>query len=978
MNYFRNDHPNSPLDDLLTRWEAANANSRSSLVDSSPPASSTTSTSATSSSADSQPNVDTPSTPEAPTLEQFLADEDTPRELRNENTRLIAYISHPETLRQLVHRAFVVPAQLAAANPATDTHPLRRILGTPSSAPESSHPDDKDRQFKFAYIASELLATDNKVIADSILDHHDILSAAFSVVEETDRGRLDTVVAIHFAKLIISLLKIRNARTIEHISERGSSFINAVLKHTDCAPIAELVVRMLEGPDTEQATYNAQGKMRPAGEALQLLTNADILGGLAECFVRASSDTPETAEGPTDDAVFAPEDNSNEVSQNVGHREGTQRRVREETMSNVTSTILGLTERILQLPDLNCIIPPKLSPYHNPVVVSRLLDAGLYASCNGKTEKQLPNELKHLASSQERIEAFSLRSNSALMHSLGLAADLMTTEANVVRDGDEPMRTGPPGIGIRGMPGRPMYSGHGIGPGPGAIESKKRPPLPPPDDATEEELKMLTDHTNKKAGDAIVDTAALEADLAIRFPRLSEMFGNGDKLDGSGRLRPLGSMRLKLAEFFVACMKKATQDTVQQITDLGVPKKLLELFSKYQWSSMLHGVVTKSVVDALHGDETGRPARSAWFEAGLIPWLIESWSKNGKEESESVRTRAGYMGHLIRIGTALKAYIEESKEDPTADLPNEEHLNAFSAFADQMLAPAHNREATPLCGEMNVSGNEEDEGEEATDVLEMGGITFVENLTNNTPGIPTQFGYSSSKSSDNDLDDDDEIKPVEVDDLDHFGADDDDIQEVKPLVDHDIPRALREHLSKTDDSETIKQVVVESLEEPVRIPEVIIDGAEDSRSHGQSVTQNRAPLDDLGGVIDSVDSSSEDEGSYVAFVDDQKEDETAKVLAGMENLGVSESTSGTSLDGIVTEIEEPGPISPTNGSGEMLQSLAANIVDSPDDAEISSDDEYEAWEDPTRVHTSSSAPSGVGTKSEESEKSESDRPKPVA
>lgn len=964
MSFFRSDQTNSPLNDLLSRWEAAIPNSVASSSDDS----STASTPPVPSSTASKPSsTDTPS-PEPPTLDQFLAEEDTPRELRSENKRLIAYIAHPHTLGQLMHRAFIVPAQIAAVAPNFEPRPIPGSLSTGFAKPDPQL-DDTDRQFNLAYIASELLATDNKIIADSILDHDDILATAFAVVEETDRGKLDTVLAIHFSKLLISLLKSHNARAIEHLAERGPKFINGILKHMDCGPIADLVVRMLEGPDTEQSAYSANCKKRPAGQALDLLSNADILGGLAECFVRASNDTPETAEGPADDATFAPEDDTHDTAQSSYERQGRQRRLREETMSNVTSTILGLAERLLQLPDLNCTIPPKLSPYHNPVVVSRLLDAGLYASCNGKTEKELSDEAKVMASSEERVEAFSLRSNSALLHSLGLAANLMTTRANVVRDEDEPFTPC-----VRGIPGRPLYSGHGIGPGGTANKNMDRPKLPPPDDATEEELKLLTDHTKKKPGDAIVETASLEADLAIRFSRLSEMFGNGDELDGNGTLRPLGSLRLKLAEFFTACMKKATQDTVQQISDLGVPKKLLELFSKYQWSSMLHGVITKSVSAAFSGDEDGRPSRSAWFAAGLIPWLIASWSKNAKQGNESIRTRAGYMGHLIRIGTSLMAYIEESKEETNAELPNEDDLEAFKVFADQILGPAHNRESMPLCGDLNDA--DEDEGEEATDVLEMGGMSFVENPTNSTPDVPMQFGYS--KSSDNDSEDEDEIKPVDVDDLDHFGADDDDVQEVKPLVDHDIPLALREQLSRAEDSETIKQVAVEALAQPSRIPTIPTSETNDLRSRTQAVEQNSIPMDDLSGVIDSVDSSSEDEGSYVAFVDDQKEEETAQVLSGVGNLRISESGAGTSLDGIVTEIEEPDPILPTNDTGEHLQSLADNIITAPDDAENSSDEEYEAWEDPARVSTSTNAALGVGSKAEEVEKPESDRPKSVA
>lgn len=54
-----------------------------------------------------------------------------------------------------------------------------------------------------------------------------------------------------------------------------------------------------------------------------------------------------------------------------------RRKLREETMANVCSTIYGLTERMLQLPDLGCEIPEKLSVFATPIVIPRLIDAGI-------------------------------------------------------------------------------------------------------------------------------------------------------------------------------------------------------------------------------------------------------------------------------------------------------------------------------------------------------------------------------------------------------------------------------------------------------------------------------------------------------------------------------------------------------------------------------------------------------------------------
>lgn len=976
MHFFKSDLPTPPLEDLLTRWQT-------SLSD--PPSPSST------------------PTPDPPTLDQFLADEDILRECRSGNSRLIDYICHLPILAQLVKKAFKLPPLVST--PSLNVTPTPASATTATVAPSASasqtspsdtnhhdandDPDNRERQLKFAYVASELLSADNKLIAEAILAQSDVLDVIFTSIEHSDQGMLDTVVALHFSKVMVSLLKMKNVAAIQAMARRGTCFIDGVLKHISSAPIAELLVRMLDGP--EQEGYATQVVKKPPEEALVLLANADILRGLAECFVKASTDITDSTTGGLGQG---------------GDEEwaATLRRLKEETMANVTSTILGITDRALQLPDLSCPIPPKLCPYMTPVVVSRLLDAGLYATCTGKPENEvITNALREDATNEERVEAFCLRSNSALLHSLGLAADLMTTEANVVRDEEEdtgmssmPMTVHTAGGGAASANRwgsnialvKQVYGGRGgvlSSESTGASGGTKHAsaagdlagdmPSEPPGSlrlATAEEMRMLAEHAKKMAGDPIVETVKLEAELAIRFPRLSGMFGEHDEIeDSGGRLRPLGSLRLKLSEFFVACMKKASQGTVDQIIDLGVPKKLLELFSKYQWSSMLHGVVTKSVVSALEGEDVGRPARSAWFGAGLIPWLINSWNKNTQEESGGpVRTRAGYMGHLIRIGTSLKSYIDESKDDPKANLPPKDELQAFSTFAEQTLAPAHNRESTPLCGEQVAGGGSEIDGEEATEVLDMGGITFVESLSQAPGPAPLQFYDAPKQSGDADIDDDDEIKAVEVDDLDHFGADDDDIQIVQ-----DIPAELRERLSRNEGAPTAKKTeenVEDSRETRSSAKSEVAKQETEEVEKGPEHSEQKEDVREDIKEIDNVDSSSEDEGSYIAFVDDRKDD-TSKAATGIANLRLNEEDSGTPLDGIVTEIDEPGPLTPSGN----LQSLAANVIAVSDENENSSDEEYEVWDNSAKVVDLSDVAGEVAESNSEDSKKTKTRAAPV-
>lgn len=876
------------------------------------------------------------------------------RECRSVNSRLINYICRHDIIMELVSTTFEVPPIASPARP-NGTGSATTATSAESHSPPY-HEQEKERNLKYAHIASELLTSDNKRISYVIVSDEVVMDKIFSYLRDTPPGQLHNLVAAYFSKLIVSLLKIHNAPTIQQLSRYDPPFIDVLLTHVDSTPIADLIVRILDAPDPD-LTGNHHTNKLPSQEAIEFLISAKLLNGLADCFVRASS---ESLHAPLADSKETSSEDDHSESDAAQELRARLRRLREETMSNVTVTVLALNERILQFPELDLAVPDPISPYASPDIASRLLDAGLYASCNPPSmaadgsKRATPNLGETHA---ERVEAFSTGNNSALLHSLGLAADLMTADCNIFRDDNDDDIAVPVDFNSAAS-ATPTFAGNGIGPSVMAAAGSQSEGGS--DDAStgngpssEGESGVSSEEApkdksvpgplqGKKAGDPIVSTEKLCAELSKRFSRLSEMFGEVDDIASAPSRRPLGSLRLKLAEFFAACMKSGSQEAVDQIMDLGVPRKLLELFGRYQWSSMLHGVITDSIVSSLSFEEACRPARVAWVESGLIRWLIDSWAKN--DDSSPPGSRAGFMGHLIRIGTALKSFLEEGQDelDP-GELPPKQSIAEFYTFSAQVLIPAHMRETTPICdGDPSGSG-EGDEGEDATDVLDMAGIQagiqFVENISNREAS-QNASKYNVASRKDEDIDDEGEIQPVEtfeddiinpvdvdVDDLDHFGSDTPRAgKRSLSSVDHDIPADLREKMSEPEviavkpleedpSNEADEKVVISDKTEKVEVLEKM----------GQPSVS-----DDLSGVIDNVDSSSEDEGNYINFMDEQREAGNAKLEADMARMGITEGGPSASLDEVVTEIEEPAPIT--------------NIVD--DD---SSDDEYVAWEDTSRV-----------------------------
>lgn len=1047
------------------------------------------------------------------------------RECRCENARLINYLSRPEIVMDLVRTTFDLPPLVGPARPDA-TGSQKSATSTESPQPVSFREQQKEHHLKHAHVASEILTCDNKRLSEAIVADDRVMDKVFSYLELAEPGQLHTVVSTYFAKLMVSLLKTRNTLTTAQMAKRDHFFIATLLKHIDSAHIADLVVHILDSPDAEMSYNSPPTNKRPTAEALDLLAKADIFGGLADCFFRASTDVIETSlatsppfhesrsdathadsspssdarlgkhpleskssERPTQKARSTEEDrkdmgidlslleNSNQSpsaapndkasvegmegaeagdadrsgeenavmtdassgkagsndledshagslssapvqdSQHVfitevdEERRARRRRLREETMFNVTGSMLGLTERMLQLPELGIEIPDRLSVFATPSVVSRLIDAGIYAKCSGGFDKNATlngSPSGHLRPSgnygdadennAHRIEAFSTGCNSALMHALGLAADLLTTELNVYHDDTEDHEVDGVSSGTSGGgPSRvgsgrsSLYSGKGIsgslgGDGGGGSGNSK---VASSGDATSSAnasnaAKFLG---GKKEGDKLVDTGKLEKELCVRFERLANMFNDGNGAPGGAdklvsatspsEMRPLGSLRLKLAEFFVACIKHGNEETVQRIIALDVPRTLLHLFEKYRWSSMLHGVVTHAIINCLCGGEVRKYGRMAWFKAGLIPWLINVWSKNTEDNESSPRWgRCGYLGHLIRIGKAIRDFLS-TRIESIDSFPVSEDVVQFREFAESKLMPAHDLEETPLCSEGGGNGDVEDEGEEATDVLEMGGIQFVEGLGGgNAPLRIIKYG---GMKNDADLDDEGEIKPVdtpfdedirtvEVDDLDHFGAEVNEepsnssnsaskssngslVQERASMNSEGKRKGSEQKDASTmgffpgEGSGTKGKTKVEQKSDvncrkgdqnkPPKLNNGEIRGgrsaesarggtnskeAMDFKSDGNKET-SVTKEDVVRAVEEAVDSSSsDDEGSYEAFVDDQKDDETnnyksssaggnkfdAGVLAAQVNkLKVEDSTTPL-LDGAVTEIDEDG------------------------------------------------------------------------
>mmetsp|Transcript_8390 Transcript_8390/g.25216 ORF Transcript_8390/g.25216 Transcript_8390/m.25216 type:complete len:697 (+) Transcript_8390:32-2122(+) len=588
------------------------------------------------------------------TLHQFLDESDIISELRTSNTRLADYLGTDENLRALVGYC----------------------TGKWESK-EDKTLDSEKRQI-FAVRSSEILATKLPQISGNLAVKPELLETLFSVLENTDAGELDIVTAANITRVMVAMVRCQNAEVLQLALSR-QNFFASLYKHISISPVAELLVRLLDGPETDQEI------LPPRGEALQLLQRGDILNRLVDLFVESAKSTA------------IPE------------------RVKEETVLNISTVIIGIALRILELAKKFVSVPVSLNPYSNGKVIARMIDAGLqeYQSSGGEN-------------------------CTALICALNVASELLTTEANERVKVSSDSYNRPSGRALTSMISMSQVGYNGFG-------------------HNEHDNSEDTEMEEKIP---IMSTEPLEIEVRTCFePLVKTLKQDAPKkaiINAAGRIEePLGWTRLKIIDFLIACLKRGCEDTVQTLDDNDVPDILLDLFFKYEWNSMLHHMVASAIVHALESD--AEVAQTAWMRVDIVKRLIAKWNEEKVEREKSDERQeyrsGGHLGHIIMLAASLESFLERNS-DRKSIFANEEELSMFEEFCNTHLEEAKQRQCKHLGGvPPGTSARSEcsDVVEENTDVFDF------ESMSNELPP-----GLQPKMHGRDDSDEDDEVEVVDT------------------------------------------------------------------------------------------------------------------------------------------------------------------------------------------------------------------------
>eukprot|EP00181_Compsopogon_caeruleus_P004582 CAMPEP_0184685946 /NCGR_PEP_ID=MMETSP0312-20130426/20792_1 /TAXON_ID=31354 /ORGANISM="Compsopogon coeruleus, Strain SAG 36.94" /LENGTH=709 /DNA_ID=CAMNT_0027140563 /DNA_START=366 /DNA_END=2495 /DNA_ORIENTATION=+ len=562
------------------------------------------------------------------TLRDFLEETDIISECRAENRRLLEYLGTSKALEEL---ASIV---------------IMRVDTTPTRTPPG---DDLGplEPYRIPSIASEILASEVDWLSERIVSTRSVQTLFFDYLRAVDPGRLDHNIGSLMAKVLSALLRSKHEMFLSHFEDLDDALypVDLILKHVDCSPLAEVLIRMIDGADVMRSARGSE-ESPVSISGMEIFNACNIFDLLSKRFLACLSARVDGVEVGGDHELRSGEDG----------------------MLNVVVVMKSITHKVLQMPKHNMTVPTFLNLYSVPLVLGEMLDAALNI-CE--------------------------KSCQALCFVLDLLIDLLTTKENTFST--EPDTNGR------------IYEHLLVGMSPNSRRNLMG--MSPPSGA--EQKSILPGRT------MIMGTHRIEALLRSRYPKLTIIL-RGDLACNSGKHIPghvsarVGSTRLRVTEFFVACLRHGGEETQSILCKLNVPMLLWELFRSNPLCSMLHCVISNSVVDCFkHGTDI---SRKSWMEGNLIPNLLQCWDE---VYSSPDGWSSGIRGHVIKMMDTIATFVASFPAEQMSSI-DPELREKIQALCDGELGHARGLEALPLGGEVphsSVKTNSDDE--EFADVLDM-------------------------------------------------------------------------------------------------------------------------------------------------------------------------------------------------------------------------------------------------------------------
>jgi SIT4-associating protein SAP185/190 len=191
------------------------------------------------------------------TVEELLDDADLIQEVKSQNSKLLEFLRDENILDRLMQYTIMPKApeehkleddeqDLEEEDGGASSNPLNSLFGknkrrSKSIKDEEESKDEKQR-LKYAFVASEVLASDVWSIAEALLENRDSLRRFWHYLKRD--APLDGASAQYFCKVNESLLDKKTEEMLEFFKS-VDGVVADMLRHVDCAVMMDMLLKIV-------------------------------------------------------------------------------------------------------------------------------------------------------------------------------------------------------------------------------------------------------------------------------------------------------------------------------------------------------------------------------------------------------------------------------------------------------------------------------------------------------------------------------------------------------------------------------------------------------------------------------------------------------------------------------------------------------------------------------------------------------------
>ncbi|KAI1324390.1 SAPS-domain-containing protein [Xylariaceae sp. FL0255] len=271
-------------------------------------------------------------------LEDLLDESDLIQELKQHNTKLLEYLRQDRVLAKLLE--YVVAPKLEPVenlDDDDDSNKKGKSLGLPFTRPRASSRTTTDgsdedevekKRNRHAYVAAEVLSSDNWSIYESLMENRPLLRKFWSFLKLP--APLDPLQASYFTKVNESLFDKKTADMLDLLRSLDDA-VPDMLRHVDCPMIMDLLLKII----SLERTDDGQG-------IVEWLYTKDVMPSLLSFLGPEHSWATQTAAGDFIKAIITVSANASQNEQAcIGPNELTRQLVSRECVERIIGYMLG-------------------------------------------------------------------------------------------------------------------------------------------------------------------------------------------------------------------------------------------------------------------------------------------------------------------------------------------------------------------------------------------------------------------------------------------------------------------------------------------------------------------------------------------------------------------------------------------------------------------------------------------------------------